>query len=368
MNMKKSFVYVSNAVDGDIAVFHLDTVSGQLTPHARCAADEAVMPMALSPDRRHLYAATRGKARHIMAWSIDSLTGDLTVAAKAPIESSLAYLSMEASGCLLVGASYGEHRASLYRADRIAEQNGAPVQVIGGIEHAHAALPSHDGRHVYVTSLGGDVVKGYAIVQDGEGSLDAIGEVRLEAGFGPRHLRLSPAGDMLYVVSELRATIAAFRRDAVTGQLTALGVSARAPVLADLRDGMARPSAPGAVQPDPALLATMVWAADLQLTPDGRYLYVSERTSSRLIAYRVRADGLLDYAGAFDTEAQPRGFRIDPSGRFLVACGEKSPNVSVYAIDAASGALSPVSRCEGGNGANWIEIVTAEGVPQGDAS
>jgi 6-phosphogluconolactonase len=71
----------------------------------------------------------------------------------------------------------------------------------------------------------------------------------------------------------------------------------------------------------------------------------------------VTHEGSLEYAGFTDTEAQPRGFRIDPSGRFLVACGERSAQVVVYAIDADSGALSAVSRCEGGRGANWVEIV-----------
>ncbi|WP_322013426.1 lactonase family protein [Paraburkholderia sp. J12] len=360
MNSTKPYclVYVSNAIDGEIAVFHLDAASGKLTPHARCQAGENVMPMVLAPDRQHLHAATRGKARHIMTWSIDARTGDLVPAGRAPIESSLAYLTLDPSGRFFVGASYGEHRVSLYAADRIAAGDGEPVQVIDGIEHAHAAVISPDGRFVYVTSLGGDTVHAFALHHEGQGRLDAIDEIQLEAGFGPRHLRLSPAGDVLYVLSELRAVVAVLRRDATTGRLSLQAVSAPPPVLAHLHDGVVRPNASHPVQPDPAMLATLVWAADLQITPDGRFLYFSERTSSRLIALRVREDGSLDYAGCADTEAQPRGFRIDPSGRFLVACGEKSPYVGVYSIDAGSGALSPVSRCEGGRGANWVEIVT----------
>ncbi|WP_028225688.1 lactonase family protein [Paraburkholderia ferrariae] len=352
------FVYVSNAIDGEIAVFRLDTATGELVPHARCKAGDNVMPMVLAPSRQHLYAATRGKVRHILTWSIDAQTGDLVPAARAPIESSLAYLTIDPSERFFVGASYGEHRVSLYPADHIAAGDGEPVQVVDGIEHAHAAVISPDGRFVYVTSLGGDTVHVFALHREGQGRLEAIGAIRLDAGFGPRHLRLSPAGDVLYVLSELRAVVAVLRRDAANGRLALQVVSARPPVLAHLRDGVVRPNASHPVQPDPAMLATLVWAADLQLTPNGRFLYGSERTSSRLIAWRVREDGALDYAGCIDTEAQPRGFRIDPSGRFLVACGEKSPYVSVYSIDARSGALSPVSRCEGGRGANWVEIVT----------
>nr|WP_232316883.1 beta-propeller fold lactonase family protein [Candidatus Burkholderia verschuerenii] len=71
----------------------------------------------------------------------------------------------------------------------------------------------------------------------------------------------------------------------------------------------------------------------------------------------MQDDGALVYAGIADTEAQPRGFRIDATGRFLIACGEKSTHISAYAIDADTGALSLLSRCEGGHGANWVEIV-----------
>jgi 6-phosphogluconolactonase len=113
------------------------------------------------------------------------------------------------------------------------------------------------------------------------------------------------------------------------------------------------------VQPDPAELAKLAWAADIHVAPDGRFVYVSERTSSQLLTLRVAQDGALEFVAATPTETQPRGFRIDPTGRFLVACGEKSQHVSVYAIDAASGALTPVSRSEGGRGANWVEIVAA---------
>ena len=48
---------------------------------------------------------------------------------------------------------------------------------------------------------------------------------------------------------------------------------------------------------------------------------------------------------------------IDPTGKFLVATGEKSENVSVYAIDGATGALKPVAKAPVGKGANWVEIV-----------
>ena len=126
-----------------------------------------------------------------------------------------------------------------------------------------------------------------------------------------------------------------------------------------LDDGRARPNFSEPVQPDPQTLASLVWAADIHVRPDGRFVYASERTSSRVLVYQVNDAGhSLTFVGFVDTEAQPRGFSIDPTGTFLIACGEKSSHVAAYRIDASNGQLSLVSRCAGGHGANWIEIVT----------
>ena len=72
----------------------------------------------------------------------------------------------------------------------------------------------------------------------------------------------------------------------------------------------------------------------------------------------MRQTGKLTYLASTPTESQPRGFAIDPKGRFLVATGEKSDTISVYAIDQASGALSLLQKYPGGKGANWVEIVS----------
>jgi 6-phosphogluconolactonase len=101
------------------------------------------------------------------------------------------------------------------------------------------------------------------------------------------------------------------------------------------------------------------WAADLHLTPDGRFLYASERTSSTLTGFRVdAATGQLSLIGSVPTEKQPRGFAIDPSGRWLAAVGEMSDGMSVYAIDQSSGALEKPAIYAVGKKPNWVEFVT----------
>src|SRR5207248_3191617 len=101
-----------------------------------------------------------------------------------------------------------------------------------------------------------------------------------------------------------------------------------------------------------------IWASDLHLTPDGRFLYTAERTSSSIGAFSVdAATGRLSYLGSTPTEKQPRGFRIDPTGRFMVVSGELSDTLSTYSIDAASGALKEIGKYPTGKGSSWVEIV-----------
>ena len=100
-----------------------------------------------------------------------------------------------------------------------------------------------------------------------------------------------------------------------------------------------------------------VWCADIRITPDGRFLYATERTASTIATLAVEG-GSPRAVSHIVTETQPRGIAIDSSGGFLVASGEKSDRIASYAIDPADGRLSLVSRAPVAAGANWVEIVS----------
>ncbi|WP_106418283.1 beta-propeller fold lactonase family protein [Salinicola tamaricis] len=101
-----------------------------------------------------------------------------------------------------------------------------------------------------------------------------------------------------------------------------------------------------------------IWAADLHISPDGRHLYLSERTSTLSTLRADPESGSLTFVTNQPTVAQPRGFEIDPLGEFLVVAGERSDHLALYRVDAASGELTHASDAPAGNKANWIEIVT----------
>src|SRR5690349_5782611 len=92
-----TFVYVSNAGDGDISMFRMEA-DGALQSLGRVPAGKLVMPMAVSPDKRHLYAAVRSQPYSVVTYRIDAKTGQLSQAGTAPLAESMAYISTDRQG------------------------------------------------------------------------------------------------------------------------------------------------------------------------------------------------------------------------------------------------------------------------------
>src|SRR5437660_1650905 len=107
-----TFVYVSNAEDGDIGTYTL-LPDGNLLPGARVGAGKPVMPMSVSPDRRFLYAAVRSKPFAVITYAIDPKTGALSKRSGAPLAESFPYIAVDKTGSFLLGASYGGHLVSV---------------------------------------------------------------------------------------------------------------------------------------------------------------------------------------------------------------------------------------------------------------
>ena len=155
--MAATFVYVSNAEDGDIGMYRL-LDSGELQPGARTKAASVVMPMAVSPDRRLLYAASRSKPFTVHTYAIDSGTGALKPLSTAPLAESFPYITLDKTGRYLLSASYGAHLVSVNAVGSDGRVNGEPLQVIPTARNAHAILTDNTNRFVYVPHLGTDQI------------------------------------------------------------------------------------------------------------------------------------------------------------------------------------------------------------------
>ena len=151
-----TYVYVSNAEDGDIATYRMQADSGELQPGPRVKAANVVMPMTASPDRRFLYAAVRSKPYSVIAYSIDPGSGALL--STSPLAESMPYISLDKTGRFLFGASYGGHLISVNAVSRDGHVAAEPVQVIPTGRNAHSIRTDESNRFVYVTTLGSDEI------------------------------------------------------------------------------------------------------------------------------------------------------------------------------------------------------------------
>jgi 6-phosphogluconolactonase len=351
-----TFVYVSNAEDGNIGAYTLQP-DGALQPGPRVDAGKTVMPMSVSPDQRFLYAAVRSKPFTVVTYAIDRTTGALKRLSTAPLAESFPYISIDRTGRYLLGASYGGHLVSVNAVDKDGKVS-EPMQVIPTARNAHAIITDRTNRYVFVPHLGTDQIFQFRLdAATGKLTANTPPVVQLPAMTGPRHIIMSPDNRFAYLLNELVATVTTLSLDAATGLLTEVSSASALPPDSKLVPGAPR-GAVGVPGQAPRDTSNDIWASDLHVTPDGKLLYAAERTSSSIGAFRVdAATGKLTYLSSTPTEKQPRGFRIDPKGRYMVVSGEKSDTISVYEIDGASGALKLLRKYPTGKGSNWVEIV-----------
>jgi 6-phosphogluconolactonase len=349
----KTFVYVSNAQDGNIDAYAMDTATGALTPIAKAEAAKLVMPMAVAPNKKHLYAVVRSQPLRVLTYAIEA-NGALTQKASAPLPDSMPYVSTDRTGRWLFTASYGGDKLAVSPIGEDGLVTAEAVQVVPTGRNAHSILPDRRNKFVYACTLGANAVLQFNFnATAGQLTPNDPPAASPEPGHGPRHMAFSPDDKYLYVINELSGHVTQYAIDSGSGTMLPVDSISSVPAEAGLPWG--KPQVPGTPPP------VAVWAADIGITPNGKFLYTTERTTNKIALFSVASGtGKLTYVTNFATEAQPRGIRIDPHGGYLVASGEKSDQLSVYKIDQTTGKLGEPTRYPVGNGANWVEIVEAE--------
>ena len=358
----QSLVYVSNADSGTVTGYQLDKSKKALVPIGSFPAGAKAMSSVVSPDKKMLYVSVRSKPYSVVAYHIQP-DGQLVKASQSPLPESMAYLSTDRQGHFLLSASYGGDLFSINRIDSDGKVEAKPVQIVHTGKRAHAIQVDPSNHFLFVTLLGADQLLQYRF-DAASGKVTPndppFVNIQSEAATGPRHFVIAPNTDKqgkrsVYILTEMAGNISQQTLNA-NGTTTPAAVVNSVSPQEDMQRGEARPltgddDLPPSHKP-------RIWQADIHLTPDGRFLYSTERTSSTLSSFSVSPDdGHLTWLSSIKTEQQPRGFAIDNSGQFLIESGQKSTQLSLYTIDKSTGALSLAGRYPTGKGANWVTLV-----------
>jgi 6-phosphogluconolactonase len=333
-------VYVgtyTNSGSRGIYRFTLDPATGEAREPV--LAGETTNPsfLALHPSGRFLYAVGEiesfaGRPTGVVsAFAIDAKTGDLKLLNQQPSEGTApCHLVVDAAGRNVLVANYGGGTVAVLPIG--ADGRLAPASSVKAHEgtgphrerqekpHAHGIYLDAAGRHAVAADLGADRIFVYGF-DSAKGQLQPAGAAVVEPGSGPRHLAFDASGRRLYAINELTSTITLFSYD---------------PEKAALQPLQSVPTLPEG-------FAGANTTAEVVLSPDGRFLYGSNRGHDSIAVFVIdKASGKLTPAGHVAAGgAQPRHFAIEPSGRFMLVAHQDSDSIAVFRLDPATGRPVP---------------------------
>jgi len=191
--------------------------------------------------------------------------------------------------------------------------------------HVHGVY--FDGTAVAVVDLGIDKVLYYHIDLVTARLSPAVDDVplSLQAGAGPRHLAVSQDKQFVYVVNELNSTVSVFDRSvpALPRHLQSIST------LTDDKD----------------VAVLQNFPAEIELHPNGRFLYVSNRGDDSIVVFAVDDGRLTLIQNISSGGTTPRFFCLDPTARFLLACNQETGKICVFAVNQETGILTQTEQC-----------------------
>ena len=315
-----------------IYVYELNQKTGKLSKVTEAKGIYNPSFITLSPNGKFLYACTDTKTPvgSVSSFSFNPKEKELIFLNSQPSGGeNPVYVSVHKSGKWLANANYNDGSLSVFPLSEDGKIQPS-VQNIkytseGSVNpkrldhsHVHSAVFSHDFKNIYFPDLGSDKIRSFQFKENEKEPL-VLPEtfVKTEAGFGPRHLSFHPNGKVGYAIGELSGELNVY--DYNSGKLDLIQKIKTHPD--DLTEGFE--------------------SSDVHVSPDGKFLYATNRGKENNIAiFSVAKNGTLKSIGYQSVLGKhPRTFAIDPSGNFLIVTNVNSSDAVVFRRNLKTGLL-----------------------------
>lgn len=326
--------YNFNKVKKGIYVFKLDTITGRLKKIITVKNVLNPSYLTVSPNGNYIYACTDTKtpnAGSVSSFEFKPQNKTLTfISSQKSGGENPVYLMVHKNGKWLVNANYTEGSIAVHS---LAEDGKiSPIiqsfsYLEGSIDkerqdrsHVHSSVFSPNCDFIFLPDLGADKIRCY--------QFDSLLKqpfretpypfTQSVLGSGPRHFAFHPNGKYAYCVEEIAGFVSVYKYD--NGKL---GSIQRIATHSDeITEGFS--------------------SSDIHVSPDGRFLYASNRGEENNIAiFSIANDGTLKAVGYQPTFGRtPRIFAIDSKGKFVIVANQSTGNIVVFKRDTVTGLLT----------------------------
>jgi 6-phosphogluconolactonase len=338
-NAKEYYLFLGTYTSGKsegIYVYRFNSETGEYSLVNTGKADNPSY-LVVSPNEQFVYAVNENgnDKGSIAAYSFDKKTGQLTFINKQSSGGDHpCYVSIDKSGRWVVTGNYSGGNLAVLQAmsdgkllpaTQVIDHEGGSINKQRQAKpHVHATVFSPDDKYLFVPDLGMDKIMVYPF-DNSSGKLNPASSTfaQIEPGAGPRHFTFHPSGNYAYLMEELSGNVTAYSYDN-KGKLTSIQTIS-------------------AIPPD---YKGPVGSADIHVSPDGKFVYASNRGESNTLAiFSIASDGKLKLVGHQSTMGRtPRNFNFDPTGNFLLVANQNGNNVVIFKRDKQTGLLTPLAK------------------------
>jgi 6-phosphogluconolactonase len=318
-----------------------DDKTGKLSELEPAAEMGSPSFLAIHPSGKFLYAVGEGQSKDggpVVAFALDAKTGAITKLNEGKSGGAgPCHISVHPKGTHVIVANYGGGSTAVFRLDEgkigertafVQHEGTGPNKGRQEKPHAHCGFFNPAGTRAMVADLGMDTLKVFAFDADKGALIDEKEkDVAMPPGSGPRHFAVGPKAEYVYVCGELDSTVNVVRFGDEGGAVIQSISTLPQPVKGNS-------------------------TAECILSPNGRFVYVSNRGHNSIAVFKVGMDQKLTDAGHITGDIKiPRNFNTDPSGKWMLIASQEGGKVGVWELDPATGGgketgnTVKISRC-----------------------